>query len=224
MDDRFFTSQYEQDRVIDNLCYPKGDEAHKGIFLDVGSWDGVDLSNTYMLEKRRDWSGLLIEPILSRAEESKHNRWCPVWNGCIWDRNGAASFRYIEGYSEMLSSISDAIHPLHKERIDREIQQYNQKTELRNIPCMTLNGVMELHNMKRADFLSLDVQTAELSVLKAYDPSKNPIKVIVHDTNGINKDELFLWFTSTGYSLHWKSPKADEFMWINLSLPWSWEC
>jgi hypothetical protein len=68
MDDRFYVSQYGQDRVIDKLCYPSGDEPHRGIFLDIGSWDGMDISNTYMLEKKRDWRGLLVEPIRAKLK------------------------------------------------------------------------------------------------------------------------------------------------------------
>jgi FkbM family methyltransferase len=222
MDDRFYVSQYEQDRVFEKLCYPNGDESHNGIFLDVGAWDGVDISNTYMLEKKRDWRGLLIEPIPNKAEEAKHNRWSPVWNGCIWNKNGSTLFNHVQGYSEMLSSILNGIHPRHKERIDKDVIEHKQTTELINIPCMTLNEVMKVHNIKQADFLSLDVQTAELSVLQAYDPVKNPIKVIVLDTNGVNNDELSQWFKSAGYSLHWKSPRADEYMWVNPSFSWSW--
>lgn len=223
MDDRFYVSQYGQDRVIDKLCYPSGDEPHRGIFLDIGSWDGMDISNTYMLEKKRDWRGLLVEPISSKAEESKHNRWSTTWNGCVWDKNTTVPFMHIDGYSEMLSAIQGAAHPLHIARTQGEINQHKQKVETLNLPCMTLNEVMKSHNIKQADFLSLDAQTAELAILKAYDPIANPIKVIVLDTNGVNEDELSQWFNLSGYSLHWKSPNADEYMWLNSRLSWTWD-
>ena len=32
-----------------------------GTFVEIGAFDGVNLSNTYMLERCYDWRGLLIE-------------------------------------------------------------------------------------------------------------------------------------------------------------------
>jgi hypothetical protein len=35
-----------------------------GYFIEIGAGDGVHLSNTYYYEKYRNWSGVLIDPIL----------------------------------------------------------------------------------------------------------------------------------------------------------------
>ena len=34
-----------------------------GIFIEVGAADGVDQSNTLLLEIKYSWTGLLVEPI-----------------------------------------------------------------------------------------------------------------------------------------------------------------
>ncbi|MCH2175310.1 MAG: FkbM family methyltransferase, partial [Lentisphaeria bacterium] len=36
-------------------------EKKEGFFLDVGAHDGIELSNTYLLEKRYNWDGICIE-------------------------------------------------------------------------------------------------------------------------------------------------------------------
>src|SRR5665213_2227612 len=130
MDRRFKNCQYGQDDVIDKLCYPKGNETYKGIFLEIGACDGVDISNTYALEKMRDWSGLLVEPIEQYAKDAVGNRWCKVWQGCIYDRDDEIDFMHIRGYSQMLSCNKEAKHSSHKKRAQREISQHKQEVDI----------------------------------------------------------------------------------------------
>jgi hypothetical protein len=222
-DSRFFVAQYGQDKVILDLCYPKGTEMHKGIFIEVGAWDGYDISNTYALEKTRDWKGLLVEPIEEKAAQARHNRWCGVWQGCVADTNGETDFLHIEGYSEMLSGIPGGYHQKYRERVNGEISQHKLKTTTVKRPCLTLNGLMDKFGFQRADYCSLDCQTAELGALKAYDVTKNPIKVISLDMNGANVDELKAWFKDNGYMQHWKHERAEEFVYVHPGLKWSWE-
>jgi len=223
MDKRYNKGQYGQDEIIDKLCYPLGKETHKGVFVEIGAWDGVDISNTYTLEKKRDWKGLLVEPIKDKAADCSHNRWYDVWRGCIYDRDGEVDFTHIRGYSEMLSCIKEDSHPYHKERIQREISQYNQQVETIKVPCKTINSLLNSFNIERVDILSLDVQSIELLVLKAYNVQKNPCKVIILDTNSINTDEIKEWFATNGYKLYWKHSVSDEYIFINHDLKWSWE-
>ena len=223
MDKRFHVSQYGQCEVIDRLCYPQGDETHVGTFLEVGAWDGVDISNCYHLEKRRAWTGLLVEPISERAAHCRHNRWSPVWEGCVWDKDGSIAFLHLKGYSEMLSGVEEGYHPSYRTRIDREVQEHKQETVKLQLPCRTLNSLMLEHGMSGVDILSLDVQTAELRVLQAYDPVRHPIKGILLDTNGVNKEEIAAWFARHGYTLHWKSERADEVLYVRNDLPWTWQ-
>lgn len=224
MDQRFYTAQYGQDRIIEKLCYPAGTETHRGTFLEVGAWDGICLSNTYFLEKVRDWSGLLVEPLPDKAEQARHNRWCPVWQGCVAGYDGTANFRCINGYSGMLSGVIKDFHPNHLRRANDEIRDRKQETQDVILPCKTLNTLLaEAGLTKGIDLLSLDTQSTELSVLKAYDPKRHPIKAILLDSNGYNKNELELWFRLNGYQQHWKHQHADEILWIDPTLPWSWE-
>lgn len=219
MDDRHHVCQYGQVKVLLGLCgsHPKG------VFVEVGAVDGYLLSNTYFLEKMLDWTGVVVEPIKAHADSSKHNRWVPTFNGLVYDREGEADFLHINGYSESLSGIEAAYAPSHKERANREIAQHNLKTQTVRLPCKTINGLMEAYNLTRADYLSLDVQSAELRVLRAYDPKKNPIKCISLDLNGCNAEEIEEWFKVNGYIEHWRHQSADEVMYVDPALKWSWE-
>lgn len=47
---------------------------NNGFFIELGSNDGVEQSNTYYFEKYKNWSGILIEPILHKYLDCKKNR------------------------------------------------------------------------------------------------------------------------------------------------------
>src|SRR2546428_3922916 len=71
--DTLYHSQHAQDRFIDIfLLHGK----REGVFVDVGAYDGVALSNTYYFEKELGWSGLCIEPNPLAYERLARTRKC----------------------------------------------------------------------------------------------------------------------------------------------------
>lgn len=77
---RKFYSQAGQDRWVirDVFDYKTG-----GFFVDIGAFDGINLSNTYRLEKSLGWSGLCIEAEPDTFEQLKRNRRCACVNACV---------------------------------------------------------------------------------------------------------------------------------------------
>ena len=47
-----------------------------GSFLEFGAYDGITFSNTYLLEKRFGWKGLIIDPIPKHFNMMEQNRSC----------------------------------------------------------------------------------------------------------------------------------------------------
>src|SRR5262245_47416510 len=45
-----------------------------GVFVEAGANDGVEQSNTYVLERYRKWRGLLVEPVPELADACRRNR------------------------------------------------------------------------------------------------------------------------------------------------------
>ena len=54
-----YYSQDGQDRFLDQKFFK---EKTAGTFIEVGANDGITYSNTYFLEKFRQWKGICIEP------------------------------------------------------------------------------------------------------------------------------------------------------------------
>lgn len=61
-------SQYGEDGMI-KQCLESIDISENGFFVDVGSWDGIYLSNVYNLIKNKNFSGICIE-----ADDQKFNQ------------------------------------------------------------------------------------------------------------------------------------------------------
>ena len=56
--DKIYFSQEKRDEYVDRYFL---EETNK-FFLEVGTVDGVQLSNALVLERERNWAGLLIKP------------------------------------------------------------------------------------------------------------------------------------------------------------------
>ena len=55
---KFSKSQISQDLFVIN----EFDYIEDGYFVEIGAADGLNLSNTYMLEKNFNWKGVVVEP------------------------------------------------------------------------------------------------------------------------------------------------------------------
>jgi FkbM family methyltransferase len=200
-----YQSQCGQDKWVVETILPDLDG---GIFIDIGAHDGISFSNTYFLEKELGWTGIAVEPIPEIFERLKNNRKCQLINGCISEIPGKAKFYKISGYAEMLSGLYDRYDTKHLERIQREISQYGGSYEIQEVDSYTLNQILEEHKMFHIDYLNIDVEGAELSILKSINFDIFDISVIGCENN--YKDfRIPQLLKKNGYTLH--SIVGDEF-------------
>ena len=194
--DEGYYSQCGQDKFVHEVLYP-----HKkdGIFVDIGANDGVTLSNTYFFEKA-GWTGLAVEPIPAAFEKLCANRQCAVVQGCVGEMPGKVKFRAIEGYSEMLSGIVDEYDAKHAERIQKEIKEKGGSYEDIEINCHTLADLLQEHDINSVDYMSIDVEGAELSILKGIDFDKVEIQAISVENSYAN-DHIQHFLASKGFKL-----------------------
>lgn len=183
-----YYSQYNQDQWLnENIFKNKRD----GLFLDIGAHDGVTLSNTYFFETELGWSGGCFEPIPLVFDKLSKNRKCICKNYAVWKEDCIKKFTIIDGYSEMLSGITDSCPAPHKARINHEAAQYSQKIVEIDVECKDVNKILEAFSRGVStdgvptiiDFISLDVEGAELPILEAIDFDKYKIHVIDCENN-----------------------------------------
>ena len=83
-------SQCGQDEWV---CEVLGNKKN-GVFVEIGSYDGIESSNTLHLEKELGWTGLCIESNPGPYAKCVTNRTCPtIWKAvlpykgyCVFDR------------------------------------------------------------------------------------------------------------------------------------------
>ena len=161
-----FYSQHKQDEYVFNTFFTN---KRDGFFVDIGAYDGVVLSNTYFFEKELGWKGICIEPQTKQYELLLKNRNCICVNGCVADFTGKGLFLEIEGYSTMLSGLIEKYDENHLKRIEHETSTLGGSKKQVEVECYLLNDLLKKNFVKNVDFCSIDVEGAELDILKTID-------------------------------------------------------
>ena len=203
--DEGYSSQCGQDKWIVETVLPG---LQSGVFVDIGAHDGITFSNTFFLETQLGWNGLAVEPIPEVFERLRLNRRCAVSNLCVAARSGKAPFQVVSGYAQMLSGIVSEYEGRHVERIERELKEYGGSAREIEVNCCTLNDLLAGHDIATIDYLSIDVEGAEYSILDAFDFHCCEIRVISVENNYRDR-RIPRLLTKEGFRFH--SIVGDEF-------------
>ena len=185
-----FYSQHKQDEyVYDNFFKNKKD----GVFVDIGAYDGIVFSNSYFFEKELGWTGFCVEPQEKQYDLLVKNRKCLCIKGCVADFTGKGLFLDIDGYSTMLSGLVNKYDKKHFERIEHEVRTIGGSKKEVEVDCYLLNDLLDENNIKKIDFCSIDVEGAELDILKNIDFKKYDFDIItIENNNGALDIKIFM--------------------------------
>lgn len=184
-------SQLKQDLfVLSETKYKTG-----GFFVEIGATNGVDLSNTHLLETEFEWEGILAEPAIVWAKQLLENRpTASIETLCIWkDSNSSLIFNQTD-FSE-LSTISDFS--------DKDFHANSRGKGIHyKVDTISLNDLLKKYNApQNIDYLSIDTEGSEYAILSAFDFTIYNIKIITVEHNYTPQRELiFNLLTSNGYT------------------------
>lgn len=180
-----YHSQVKQDEILESRIF-KGYK--RGIFVDVGAWDGVQFSNTLFFEKERQWTGIHIEPIRKQYEELVRNRPNTInLNVAVSDIEGQSEFLSISGNTGMLSGLKSNYDPRHVQRIEKETQDLGTGYTTVLVPVRRLDSIFKEHKIERVHYLSIDTEGSEFNVIKSIDFQYTYIDVIGFENNYSDK-------------------------------------
>lgn len=151
-------------------------EKKGGYFVEFGATNGVTLSNSYLLEKSFGWNGILAEPARCWHAELRANRNCKIETRCVWDKSGESlEFNEVSaGELSTINSFSGSDGHSH----DR------QKGKVYEVETISLNEMLEKHGApQEIDYLSVDTEGSELTILNSFDFSKYDIRIITVEHN-----------------------------------------
>lgn len=176
-----------------------------GYFVELGANDGVNQSNTYYFEKERGWRGLLIEPILHNFLKCKKNR----SNENAFACTACVSFEYDKEYINLVySNLMTAAVGVEGDIADPKAHAHSGQVYLQNgeepvdivVSAKTLSSLLDEANApKMMDLLSLDVEGAEIEVLKGVDHQKYRFKYILVECR--DEEKITEYFSNNGYRL-----------------------
>jgi FkbM family methyltransferase len=142
-----------------------------GFYVDVGAHDGRSMSNTYHLERSKGWNGILIEPILSIYLRLRELR---SLDTNIFVNCACVSFEFDDVNLEMQygdsMSFAPEISSVEKSEWSKGAKKFlrvNEQSLVTWVPARTLQSILDEASAPQViDFLSIDVEGAELEVLR----------------------------------------------------------
>jgi FkbM family methyltransferase len=196
-----FHSQFGEDVYLWELFEGKP----TGTFLEVGAYDGCDLSVTWAFEKI-GWVGLLIEAIPERAEQCRLNRpRSTVVHTALGEPGSPDSieFAVVEGTGSQGMLSYDPKGSRTTEHLDT-IKAAGHTTTTVRVPMTTMDHVLNTHKDQLPstliDFAIVDVEGAELNLLKGWSLRDHKPRVLIVEDNTMGKDPAVLdYLRSKGY-------------------------
>ena len=189
-------SQITQDLfVISELNFKKN-----GFFVEFGATDGINFSNTYMLEKEFNWNGILVEPAKVWWKELLKNRPNVVTESlCVWKESNVN----IE-FNETKNSQTSTIDLYTNSDLHRSLRKKGKKYLVKTITLMDL--LQKYNAPKIIDYLSIDTEGSEFEILNTIDFNKYTFKIITCEHNYTeNKEQVFNLLTKNGYIRKYES-------------------
>jgi len=147
-----------------------------GFFVEFGATDGVNLSNTYLLEKQYGWRGILAEPAKRWHGDLLNNRECYIEPKCVWSKSDS---RVV--FNETDKPEFSTIDTYSSRDLHRGIREHGTTYEVETISLLDL--LEKYAAPKEIDYLSLDTEGSEYDILSSFDFSKYQFRVITCEHN-----------------------------------------
>ena len=168
-----------------------------GFFVEFGATNGIDLSNTYLMESRLGWNGILAEPAKVWHPEILINRKSHIELDCVWKSTGEKlHFNEVTGGKEksVLSTI-DSFSEIDNHRNQRKS---GSKYQVNTISLIDL--LVKYNAPREIDYLSIDTEGSEYEILNAFDFDAFDIKIITCEHNYTPaRERIYNLLTSNGY-------------------------
>ena len=164
-----------------------------GYFVEFGATNGIDLSNSYLLEREFSWDGLLVEPGKIWHEKLRENRRVDISTKCVWKSSGEM-INFNESIYPEFSTIYHLTNFDGMQNSRASIGQYMVETT-------SLQKLLDdAKAPKFIDYISIDTEGSEYEILNSFDFSKYEFGVLTVEHNfNQNEEKIDKLLSGNGY-------------------------
>jgi len=137
----------------------------KGTFIEIGGGNGVDLSNSYILEKKFKWRGVICEPDSRLHSNILAKRKCFLETRPVSSSVNKNIYFYFKGLYDSYASLS-------------------YSPSAKKLKSISLNNLIKKYQLgKNIDYISIDTEGNELDIIKNFNFNKYNVKIFTIEHN-----------------------------------------
>lgn len=192
-------SQFGQDVHLMTHVYPN---KKNGYFVEIGAHDGVNMSNTLLMENEFEWRGLCIEPNPRNYAKLVKARKCQKSPYAVYNVDDV-EVDFMDDPKGGCSGIADTAT--------------GAKFPIIKVKTKKLTTLLQKHNAPRfIEYLSIDTEGSEYDILAAHDFEKYRFGYICVEHNFIeeNRVKIRKLLESKGYQFARTNHVDDEYIYI----------
>ena len=188
------------------------EERATGFFVEFGATNGVTGSNSYMMEKSYDWSGILAEPARCWHDELACNRSATISHKCVWRETGER-LPFREARDAGFSTL-DALTAK-----DRHAPR-RLKADIYEVETITLDQLLSEQDAPDViEYLSIDTEGSEFDILETFDfDHHRPLILTVEHNYRTEREKMVTLMNSQGYVRAPTRISAYDDWFVDLSL------
>ena len=175
------------------------------IFVEIGAYDGVKFSNSYLLEKKFGWTGVLVECIPRNFNEIKLSRDCKSILAAATNKN-VERIKVVEQPAPNLSGLMN------------KIQKNSWNSLMHQVPGYSLDSILKMAcPMGEIGFLSVDIEGAEYALFENAVLSEYNITAICVEHNfRPDAEKLRNLITAQGYRVIFGESSGNDYWFLKI--------
>ena len=153
-----------------------------GYFVEFGATDGVNLSNTCLLEREFGWRGILAEPNPAWHAALKQNRKTAIDLRCVFGRSGERVAFAATKHPELATIVGYESNDGHR--------QARQDHAVVEVETVSLHDLLVQHGApQEIDYISIDTEGSELDILEPFDFKRWNVTLfsVEHNATGLEQ-------------------------------------
>jgi FkbM family methyltransferase len=169
-------------------------EKREGFFVEFGASNGVVNSNTWLLEKKYGWKGILAEPNPVWHSMLTANRDSAIDHRCVDSSTGKiVAFLTTDASDPELSSIAEFAGGDH-------FAEVRARGTAIQVETVSLRDLLIEHKAPvEVDYLSIDTEGSEYAILSQFDFSRHVVNLISVEQNRHTEAKIEALLTEQGF-------------------------